>query len=156
MYSKPKIVFVPFESNDCPTKGIAVDCSVVGGNPGLCEIRGVDIRSGEIVFDETLGIATNNIAEYVAIAYGVEYLKSNHIYGVPIWSDSKICINWVERNFGCKTNFFTHYPDKAKLNIPLTQIIIDAEEMIEQSKFTLLFWNKWKFGKEIPADYGRK
>lgn len=138
-----------------PTKGIAVDCSVTGGNPAQAECRGVNLETGEVIFDEQIGFASNNIAEYLAIAYGASYLHENNL-DVPIYSDSQICINWVKKNRGCRTNIFRDYPQTAQRNPNLARLIEEAEEIINTVDFKIEFWNKRRYNMEIPADYGRK
>jgi len=140
---------------EIPKYGIAVDASTINGNPGDCEVQGIDLSTGEVVFCEKIGIATNNIAEYIAIAFAVQYLKENNLKK-PIYSDSLICINWVKRDLGCKTNFFQKYPEKANQNIGLKLLIAECETLIYNTIIDLRFWNKKLIGKENPADFGRK
>lgn len=134
-------------------KGIAVDASTTGGNPGICECRGIDLQTGKIVFSEQIGMATNNIAEFLAIAYGANYIAENKL-NCTLWSDSKICINWYYKK-ECKTNIFEKYPDKCAQNPKLAQIITEGLEMVKANDVTVKFWNKYNKG-ENPADYGRK
>lgn len=138
-----------------PTKGIVVDCGC-RKNPGITEIRGVNIETGKIVFEENLGIATNNIGEYCAIAYGAEYVHANNL-NLPVYSDSKLCIHWVKNKLGCRTNIFRDWPDMANLNPKLANIILEAQDIIhsEEISFDLYFWDN-KNWSENPADFGRK
>ncbi len=131
--------------------GIAVDCSTTGGNPGMTECRGIDLETMQIVFSEKIGIATNNIGEFCAIAYAVEYLKGKD---VTIWSDSQNSIAWARKGI-CKTKIFVDYPN---INNPtLATTISEAEKIFETYHcLDLRFWDKRKIGREIPADYGRK
>lgn len=140
------------EEKEQPT-GIVVDASTTGGNPGYCECRGVDLQTGEIVFTEQIGIATNNIAEFLAIAYGANYIVENKL-NCTLWSDSKISINWYYKK-ECKTNIFEKYPAKCAENPRLSQIISEGLEMVKANNVTVKFWNKYHKG-ENPADYLRK
>lgn len=142
----------PEIKKDLPT-GIAVDASTTGGNPGYCECRGIDLQTGEIVFSEQIGIATNNIAEFLAIAYGANYIVENNL-NCTLWSDSKICINWYYQK-ECKTNIFAKYPEKSKQNPNLVQQISEGLEMVKACNVDVKFWNKHYKG-ENPADYQRK
>lgn len=142
----------PQIKKDEPT-GVVVDASTIGGNPGYCECRGIDLKTGEIVFSEQIGMATNNIAEFLAIAYGATYIVENKLNCI-LWSDSKICINWYYKK-ECKTNIFEKYPDKCAQNPKLRQLISEGLEMVKANDVTVRFWNKYRKG-ENPADYGRK
>ena len=136
-----------------PKVGIVVDASCTGGNPGNVECRGIDIATGEIVFSDQIGLATNNIGEWFAIAYGAAYIKENNL-NVPLYSDSKICINWYHKKV-CKTNIFRDYPHIASKNLKLASLLIEAEEIVKSCDVEIIFWNKWIYGENI-ADYGRK
>lgn len=135
-------------------KGIAVDASTINGNPGDTECRGVDLETGKIVFSEQVGKATNNIGEYLAIAYGMEYLVKNNL-NLPVYSDSMICIKWANFNF-YRTKFFIKYGDIASKNPGLRLKLEIAKEKIKECRpyIELKFWNNRI--KENPADYNRK
>lgn len=132
--------------------GIVVDASTIGGNPGLTEFRGVDLSTNKIVFSKQVGMATNNIGEYLAIAYGVDYIQKNNL-NLPLFSDSQICINWYHKKI-LRTNFFKDYPDKAKQNGQLPRLLTEAQAIIKSSNVVVKFWRNSI--KENPADYGRK
>ncbi len=137
---------------DKPKIGIAVDCSVVNGNPGNAEFRGIDLCTGEIYFDVKIsGACTNNIAEFAALVEGVKWLILTQNNG-KVYSDSKIALNWYRNK---RTN--SHLPrenkttdayfwlDRSVRHIPLRNHMKYVE-----------FWNKYKYGSDVPADYGRK
>jgi len=132
-------------------KGIVVDASTIEGNPGITECRGLDIETGEIVFSEQIGIATNNIGEFLAIAYAVEYINSKKLK-YTIYSDSQTAIFWAEKGT-CRTKIFMDYPNLTTTG--LAQKIEEGEEILRTYKFKIEFWNKRRHG-ENPADYGRK
>lgn len=134
-----------------PVSGIAVDCSTTGGNPGFTECRGIDIETGEIVFDEKIGIATNNLGELFAICYAAEYVKDRRII---IYSDSKIAINWFDKRV-VKTNIFRDYPRLAAKNPNLATLIEEAQDIMNVYRPRVTFWEKHWYGENI-ADYGRK
>lgn len=136
-----------------PKKGIAVDASTIGGNPGLTECRGVDIETGMVIFSEQIGLATNNIGEWLAIAYGAEYICRNKL-DTTLFSDSQICILWYKKKV-CKTNIFTDYPEIAAKNNKLIPLLEEASDIVMVCNVKIDFWNRRQFG-ENPADYGRK
>ncbi len=136
-----------------PTVGIAVDASCTGGNPAQVECRGVDLATGEIVFSEQVGLATNNIGEILAIAYGASYVTEKNL-NIPVYSDSKICINWYYQK-QIRTNIFRDYPHLAVQNKNLVGILEECLEIIKTCDVKVIWWNKYRFGENV-ADYGRK
>lgn len=136
-----------------PTEGIVVDCSVTGGNPGYTECRGIDLQTKQIVFDEQIGMATNNIGEILAIVYGAAWVTHSE-KKVPVYSDSQICIRWYH-NQVIKTNFFKDYPHIAAQNKNLVHLLEEAAEIMEACRVDIRFWHNKRWG-EIPADYNRK
>src|SRR5215217_3081082 len=81
-----------------PSKGISVDGSC-RGNPGKAAYRAVDIETGKELFNIDIGIATNNIAEFLGLCH-VLYAYPNH----TIYTDSVTAISWV-KNKKAKTSF---------------------------------------------------
>jgi ribonuclease HI len=140
-------------SFNTPSIGVAVDASCVGGNPATVECRGINLATKEFVFDEKVGIATNNIGEWLAIAYGAEYICYNNL-NIPLYSDSKICINWYHKQI-CRTNIFRDYPHLAAQNKELVRLLDEAMEIVTSCRVDIKFWNKHLYGENV-ADYGRK
>lgn len=139
--------------NSFPSSGIIVDCSCIGGNPGRVECRGLDLSTGEIVFDEMIGVATNNIGEWLAIAYGANYIVEKKL-NVTLYSDSKICLSWYKK-MECRTNIFRDYPHLAVQNKNLLSLLAEADEIVQVCRVPVEWWSKHKWG-ENPADYNRK
>jgi len=88
---------------DKPIRGICVDGGTEG-NPGPCFYRGVDLETGEILFEEHLGIGTNNVAEFLGAVHAIHYIRKNKIKDMPVYSDSVTAIAWV-RNKQHKSTF---------------------------------------------------
>jgi ribonuclease HI len=130
------------QDNSKPTRGICVDGGTEG-NPGPCFYRGVDLETGQIIFEEKLGPGTNNIAEFLAICHAIHYCEKNNIEPI-IWSDSVTAIAWV-RDKKHKSTFDGEV--NKRLN-KACEFLIDKNIKI----------NKWltKEWGEIPADFGRK
>lgn len=123
-----------------PTKGISVDggCS---GNPGVAYYRAVDIATGEELFREDIGIATNNIAEFLGLCHALFKYKDEVIY-----TDSITALAWV-RNKKAKTSFSSPHIDER---------IRKAEAWLKTlSNYNVQKWDTKKYG-EIPADFGLK
>jgi len=127
---------------------IAVDASTRPGNPGPTEYRGVDLSTGEVVFSEHIGVATNNIGEFLAIA------DAATLGDVEIYSDSKTAIAWIKKG-KCNTNFFKDYGQMSGVKPTLSSLISDVNTFVSKRDINVFFWDNKKRG-EIPADYGRK
>ena len=91
------------KSSKIPTKGIAVDGSTINSNPGDSYYQAINIETGELVFEESIGFTSINVAEYLAIAHAIKYLHENNL-NLPIYSDSLIAIGWINKNT-CRTKF---------------------------------------------------
>ncbi len=121
------------------------------GNPGVMEYRGVDTATEQQLFIRKFQEGTNNIGEFLAIVHALALLtqKGDHR---PVYSDSRIAMNWVLRDKRCKTKLSPN----AK-NAELFRVIQRAEYWLAQNTFRnrLIKWETKKWG-EIPADFGRK
>lgn len=128
---------------------LAVDAAC-SGNPGPMEYRGVYVASGQEVFHFGPVKGTNNIGEFLGIVHGLALLKQRG-FDMPIYSDSKIAIDWV-RQKTCKTKL----PRTAETE-ELFRLIRRAEKWLKENKYTtrILKWETKQWG-EIPADFGRK
>ena len=130
------------QDNSKPTTGICVDGGTEG-NPGPCFYRGVNLETGEIIFEEHLGPGTNNIAEFLGVCHAIHYCTKNGIES-NIWSDSKTAIAWVR--------------DKKHKSTFDGELTIRMDKACEFLKSNDIKINKWltKEWGEIPADFGRK
>lgn len=121
------------------------------GNPGKIEYKGVDTKTGEVLFShEGIEMGTNNMGEFLAIVHALAYLKklgSNK----TIYSDSMIAIKWVKQKKANATLARTEETDY------IWSLIDRAERWLQQNEYEnkILKWNTEKWG-EIKADYGRK
>ncbi len=129
---------------------IAVDAAC-SGSPGRLEFRGVDLRSGKMIFREgPFANGTNNVGEFLAIVHAVMMLEKTKS-GLPIYSDSDTAIGWVKRKH-CNTKLVAN-----RTNARLFELIDRAEEWLHEHKVSnpVLKWDTRAWG-EIPADYNRK
>ncbi|WP_455591260.1 ribonuclease H1 domain-containing protein [Bacteroides sp.] len=128
---------------------LAVDAAC-SGNPGPMEYRGVHIASQQEIFHFGPVKGTNNIGEFLAIVHGLALLKQKG-FDMPIYSDSKIAIDWVRQKV-CKTKL-PRTPETEEL----FRLIKRAEKWLKENKYTtrILKWETKQWG-EIPADFGRK
>jgi ribonuclease HI len=130
------------QDNSKPTRGICVDGGTEG-NPGPCFYRGVDLETGQIIFEEKLGPGTNNIAEFLAICNAIHYCEKNNIEPI-IWSDSVTAIAWVRDK-----------KHKSTFDGEVTKRLNKACEFLIDKNIKINKWLTKEWG-EIPADFGRK
>ena len=127
----------------------AVDAGC-SGNPGMMEYRGVDLRTGEIVFHFGPVWGTNNVGEFLAIVHALALLDQRHI-SKTIYSDSYNAILWVNSR-KCKTTL--RRDEKTE---KIFQIIARAERWLQTHPVShpIVKWETRQWG-EVPADFGRK
>ena len=129
---------------------IAVDASCMG-NPGIMEYQGVMVRTGEVIFKKgPFKNGTNNIGEFLALVHALALLKQKGS-NLPIYSDSKTAISWVQKRI-CKTQL-----QRTPENAELFEILKRALKWIQTNDYTnrIIKWDTEEWG-EIPADFGRK
>jgi len=126
-----------------PTKGIVVDAGTKG-NPGEAFYRGMDLETGKILFEDNIGLATNNIAEFFAVCHAHHFREKNSLT-MDIYSDSVTAISWFRNGRHGST-----FKDE-KMSERLDKACAYATTVNSKVK-------KWetKIWGEIPADYGRK
>ncbi len=94
---------------------------------------------------------SNNIGEFLALVHALAFLnghKDSKMKTMPIYSDSKIAMEWV-RAGNCRT--------KQKPGNDVLKLISRAEQWLNTNRWSnqLLKWETKAWG-EIPADFGRK
>jgi len=130
--------------------GICVDASCIE-NPGKMEYRGVDIKTGEVIFENKYEEATNNIGEFLAIVHALALYKRDGKELKIVYSDSLNAISWVKQK-KCRTKL-----EKNDKNMVVFEHIQRAIIWLNNNEYDtkVLKWNTSSWG-EIPADYGRK
>jgi ribonuclease HI len=121
------------------------------GNPGPVEYKGVDTRTGEVLFSVgPISKGTNNLGEFLAIVHGLAYLKKLGS-SKTVYSDSENAIKWVK----AKKVSTTLPRDESTQEI--WALIDRAERWLRTNDYPnrVLKWKTEKWG-EIRADYGRK
>lgn len=132
-------------------ESICVDAAC-SGNPGLMEYRGVLTHNKKEIFKMgPFKNGTNNIGEFLALVHGIALLKSKKMDKLPIYSDSKIAMSWVQKK-QCRTNVVFDASNKDVLDL-----ILRAEKWLKENTYNnpILKWETKAWG-EIPADFGRK
>jgi ribonuclease HI len=132
-------------------ESISVDAACAG-NPGVMEYQGVDTKSEMRIFHQKFPLGTNNIGEFLALVHALALLHKQG-KNTPIYSDSKIAMNWV-RAGKCRTKLARKGSTEQ-----LYQVVERAESWLAghrgQWSNPLLKWKTKEWG-EIPADFGRK
>jgi ribonuclease HI len=116
-----------------------------------CEYQGVITKTKEIIFHKgPFEEGTNNTMEYLAIVHALSFCKK-HSIDLPIYSDSKIAINWVKKK-QMKTNLIETSKNKELFNL-----LERAKKWINENTYKnkILKWETKAWG-ENPADFGRK
>jgi ribonuclease HI len=132
-------------------ESISVDAAC-SGNPGKMEYRGVLTHNKKEIFTKgPFKKGTNNIGEFLALVHGIALLKSKNKEDIPIYSDSKIAMSWVQQK-KCKTKLSFNNE-----NQELLELIKRAENWLKENTYKnpILKWETKAWG-EIPADFGRK
>jgi ribonuclease HI len=127
------------------TQGIAVDAAHSTKNR-MTEYRGVDLKTGKVIFHEKLGNQTVNIGEFLAIVEGVKHIYETGYTPKVIFSDSMVAITW----------FINRKTASGKRNMELMKAESFIRIMDEKIKdIKVIHWDNKNWG-EIAADFGRK
>ena len=131
-------------------ESICVDASSIQ-NPGPTEYRGVDTKTGKVIFEMKYEEATNNIGEFLAIVHALALYKKEGKELKIIYSDSQNAMSWV-RQKNCKTKL-----EKTETNLKVFEHIQRAVNWLKSNQYDtkILKWNTAAWG-QIPADYDRK
>jgi len=125
------------------------------GNPGPSSIGGVGYIDGKKIFDfkKSIGIATNNDAEYQALIEALEKIRSTNIEirnnsqnlnfknvkQIQFFSDSRLMVNQVKGLFKVKNGRIKEYiliirGLEQEINLPITYQYVPREENVEADK----------------------
>lgn len=128
-------------------ESICVDAAC-SGNPGPLEYKGIDTKTGELIFHHSLPYGTNNIGEFLAVVHALALLKKEG-KNIPVYTDSQTALAWIKKK---KCNTQTFLSDIKSLGI-----IKRAEEWLKNNTYEneVLKWETKIWG-EIKADFGRK
>ncbi|ULL19187.1 ribonuclease H [Paenibacillus sp. H1-7] len=121
------------------------------GNPGIVEYKGVNTRTGEVVFQHPpIAKGTNNLGEFLAIVHALAYLNKQGS-SMTIYSDSVTAISWVR-----KKEVATNLPRDASTE-EIWTLVDRALSWLRSHTYSnkILKWDTKAWG-EIKADYGRK
>jgi ribonuclease HI len=143
-----------------PKTGWVVD-GATEGNPGMSEYRGIDLESGNVVFHQKIGVATNNITEFLAVVHAIAELKKRGLK-LPVYTDSVTAISWIKHkkcNSSLKVGRYTQLAIDMQTRAEkyLKDLTFDLSEadVIKHEGIEIMKWYTQSWG-EIPADFGRK
>lgn len=133
-----------------PTGNFLVVDAACSGTPGPTEYRGFLFPQKKLVFHLHIGLANNNIGEFLAIVHAQAWMAKIG-YRLPVYSDSITAISWVKNK-------------KVKSELPKNRETKNAWDLVDRALVWLHQNNlpgpviKWKteFWGENPADFGRK
>ncbi len=121
------------------------------GNPGPVEYKGVDTRTGEILFYVgPIENGTNNLGEFIAIVHGLAYLKQLGSTKT-IYTDSRTALSWLRNRKIAST--LVRSPGTAKIWEMADRALQWVNTNTYENK--VVKWNTEEWG-EIRADFGRK
>lgn len=110
------------------------------GNPGPSSIGGVGYLDGKQVFEfkKSIGIATNNDAEYRALIEALSKITSYklQVTRIEFYSDSRLMVNQVKGLFKVKSGKIKEYiliirGLEQEINLPISYHYVPREENVE-------------------------
>lgn len=127
------------------SKGIAVDAAHSQKNK-LTEYQGIDLKTGERIFYQSLGNQTINIGEFLAIVEAAKWINKNNYNPRVIYSDSMVAIKWFKSK-RTASEVKCSQLQIAEIYLKTCYSYIDDIKVIH--------WDNKKWG-ETPADFGNK
>ena len=129
---------------------LAVDAAYSASSKQM-EYQGVYTKTREFIFRKGPYLdGTVNVGEFLALVHGLALLKKQGS-NIPIYSDSRTAIAWVERKVA------NSKMPRTENNKELFELILRAEKWLKENTYEnkILKWET-RFWGEIPADFGRK
>lgn len=120
-------------------------------NPGPMEYRGIDLRTGAVVFHFGPIYGTNNIGEFLAIVHAMALMMQRGERRT-IYSDSVNAMSWVKQRC-CKSKLAQNA--RSQQAWQLIERAVAWLQSHDVKPFPLRKWETHLWG-EIPADFGRK
>lgn len=140
----------PAEAEQIDYDSISVDVGT-SGNPGPVEYKGVDTRTGEVLFAVgPIRKGTNNLGEFLAIVHALVYLQKIGS-GKTVYTDSMNALKWVKQKHVSSTLV------RDASTAEIWELVDRAEQWLRTNRYDnkVLKWQTQTWG-EIKADYGRK
>ncbi|WP_322907513.1 ribonuclease H [Paenibacillus campi] len=150
MYGKRQAAATNISMDEIDYDSISVDVGT-RGNPGPVEYKGVDTRTGQIIFSKgPIAKGTNNMGEFLAIVHALAYLHQQGS-NKTVYSDSENALKWVKQKKAASTLV------RDASTAEIWELVDRAEQWLRTHTYSnkLLKWETRSWG-EIKADYGRK
>lgn len=129
----------------CPQCGIATDGAHSTKNR-LTRFQAVDIATGEVLFNESIGNQTINIGEFLGVVEAVKYIIDHNYTPRIIYTDSMTAISWFQAK---RTASKKSHPALKRAEIFLKAFATEIESI------EVRHWDNAGWG-ETPADFGEK
>lgn len=139
-----------FSAGQKPSGAYLVVDAACSGSPGPTEYQGFFFPNKVAIFHLDIGLANNNIGEFLAIVHALAWMDKNG-YNLPVYSDSVTAMSWVRLK-------------KVKSELPRNSKTEKAWELVDRALVWLAShplpglvkkWETESWG-ENPADFGRK
>lgn len=133
---------------DLNSISVDVGCS---GNPGIVEYKGVDTKTGEILFYHgPIAKGTNNLGEFIAIVHGLAYLQQRGSQRT-VYTDSQTAMKWLRQKRVASTLIRDETTEE------IWNLTDRAVKWLQHNQYEnqVLKWDTKRWG-EIKADFGRK
>lgn len=121
------------------------------GNPGPIEYKGVDTKTGDVLFHvKPEGHGTNNLGEFIAIVHALAYLKQQGS-SKTVYSDSLTAQKWVREKRVASTL------PRDETTQKVWELTDRALKWLQTNSYPnkILKWQTDRWG-ENKADFGRK
>lgn len=128
-----------------PQCGIATDGAHSTKNR-LTRFQAVDIATGEVLFNESIGNQTINIGEFLGVVEAVKYIIDHNYTPRIIYTDSMTAISWFQAK---RTASKKSHPALKRAEIFLKAFATEIESI------EVRHWDNAGWG-ETPADFGEK
>lgn len=128
-----------------PQCGIATDGAHSTKNR-LTRFQAVDIATGEVLFNESIGNQTINIGEFLGVVEAVKYIIDHNYTPRIIYTDSMTAISWFHAK---RTASKKSHPALKRAEIFLKAFAAKIESI------EVRHWDNAGWG-ETPADFGEK
>lgn len=128
-----------------PQCGIATDGAHSTKNR-LTRFQAVDIATGEVLFNESIGNQTINIGEFLGVVEAVKYIIDHNYTPRVIYTDSMTAIAWFQ---GKRTASKKSHPALKRAEVFLKAFAAEIESI------EVRHWDNAGWG-ETPADFGEK
>lgn len=128
-----------------PQCGIATDGAHSTKNR-LTRFQAVDIATGEVLFNESIGNQTINIGEFLGVVEAVKYIIEHNYTPRIIYTDSMTAIAWLQAKRTASK--------KPNQSLKRAEIFLKAFAA-EIESIEVRHWDNAGWG-ETPADFGEK